>query len=213
MPLSATLSPPTLSLFPQFQPPHQSNLHLPHNLTPFLKPKRLFTPQFAARRSPNYPQGGGGGGDGFVDDPRNWSRTINSEIDRPYGFDDEDEDAEDEDDDDEEDRSLDLLVRFVQNVFKKVSKRARRAVRSVLPVAIPTKLVGFSVNGVLLLAFLWVLKAFLEVICTLGSLVFVSILLIRGIWIGVAYVQENRNHKIGNFEDESRPWTGAQPAT
>ncbi|KAM5549801.1 hypothetical protein ABKV19_000959 [Rosa sericea] len=213
MPLSATVSPPTLSLFPQSQPPQQSQLHLPHNLTPFLKPKRL-TPQFhcakATRRNPNYPPGGA---DSFVDDPRNWSRSINSEIDRPYGFEDDDEDDEDGDDDDEEDRSLDLLVRFVQNVFKKVSKRARRAVRSVLPVAIPTKLVGFSVNGVLMLAFLWVLKAFLEVICTLGSLVFVSILLIRGIWIGVAYVQENRNHKVGNFEDEGRPWTGAQPAT
>ncbi|KAM5549802.1 hypothetical protein ABKV19_000959 [Rosa sericea] len=191
MPLSATVSPPTLSLFPQSQPPQQSQLHLPHNLTPFLKPKRL-TPQFhcakATRRNPNYPPGGA---DSFVDDPRNWSRSINSEIDRPYGFEDDDEDDEDGDDDDEEDRSLDLLVRFVQNVFKKVSKRARRAVRSVLPVAIPTKLV----------------------ICTLGSLVFVSILLIRGIWIGVAYVQENRNHKVGNFEDEGRPWTGAQPAT
>ncbi|XP_050367081.1 protein SHORT HYPOCOTYL IN WHITE LIGHT 1 [Argentina anserina] len=209
MPLSAALSPPILSLFPQSQLLHQSNLHLSHNLTPFLKPKRLSTPRLAARRSPNYPPGGAG--DGFVDDPRSWSRNINSEIDRPFGFDEEDD--EDEDEDDEEDRSLDLLVRFVQNVFKKVSKRARRAVRSVLPVAIPTKLVGFSVNGVLMLAFLWVLKAFLEVICTLGSLVFVSILLIRGIWIGVAYFQENRNHKIGNFEDESRPWTGTQPAS
>ncbi|XP_062020669.1 uncharacterized protein LOC133737056 [Rosa rugosa] len=125
---------------------------------------KRFTPQFhcakATRRNPNYPPGGA---DSFVDDPRNWSRSINSEIDRPYGFEDDDEDEEDGDDDDEEDRSLDLLVRFVQNVFKKVSKRARRAVRSVLPVAIPTKLVGFSVNGVLILAFLWVLKAFLEV--------------------------------------------------
>ncbi|KAJ6905722.1 hypothetical protein NC652_023472 [Populus alba x Populus x berolinensis] len=53
---------------------------------------------------------------------------------------------------------------FVSNVFKKVSKRARKAVRSVLPVPLSTKLVEFSVNGVLLPAFLWVLKAFLEVI-------------------------------------------------
>ncbi|XP_061958968.1 protein SHORT HYPOCOTYL IN WHITE LIGHT 1-like [Populus nigra] len=61
-------------------------------------------------------------------------------------------------------RSLDLLVKFVSNVFKKVSKRARKAVRSVLPVPLSTKLVEFSVNEVLLLAFLWVLKAFLEAI-------------------------------------------------
>uniref|UniRef100_A0A2K1Z4Y5 Uncharacterized protein n=1 Tax=Populus trichocarpa TaxID=3694 RepID=A0A2K1Z4Y5_POPTR len=74
------------------------------------------------------------------------------------------------------DRSLDLLLKFVSNVFKKVE---------------------FSVNGVLLLAFLWVLKAFLEAIleegisltpwhwmwfCTLGSVVLASILLIRGMW-------------------------------
>ncbi|KAH8498614.1 hypothetical protein H0E87_017516 [Populus deltoides] len=91
-------------------------------------------------------------------DPRNWSRSINSEFDDHHG---------DDDNDDEPgggDRSLDLLVKFVSNVFKKVSKRARKAVRSVLPVPLSTKLVEFSVNGVLLLAFLWVLKAFLEVI-------------------------------------------------
>ncbi|ONH92037.1 hypothetical protein PRUPE_8G150800 [Prunus persica] len=212
MPFSATLSRPTLSYFPQTQQ-HQQQLHLPHFLNPYLKPKS-FSLQFqcaqASRRTPNYPQGGA---DNLVDDPRNWSRSINSEVDRHYNFEDDDEDDEDDDDDEEEDRSLDLLVRFVQNMFKKVSRRARRAVRSVLPVSIPTKLVGFSVNGVLMLAFLWVLKAFLEVVCTLGSLVFVSILLIRGIWTGVTYVQENRTQKLRNFEDESRPWTGTQPAT
>lgn len=67
------------------------------------------------------------------------------------------------DDDDDEDRTLDLLVRFFQNVFKKVSKRARKAVRSVLPLPISSHLVGFSVNGILLLAFLWILKAFLQI--------------------------------------------------
>ncbi|KAL3580375.1 hypothetical protein D5086_018210 [Populus alba] len=83
---------------------------------------------------------------------------INSEFDDHHG---------DDDNDDEQGgggRSLDLLVKFVSNVFKKVSKRARKAVRSVLPVPLSTKLVEFSVNGVLLPAFLWVLKAFLEVI-------------------------------------------------
>lgn len=37
---------------------------------------------------------------------------------------------------------MDLLLRFVENVFRKVSKRARKAVRSVLPVSISTKLVS-----------------------------------------------------------------------
>ncbi|KAI9087287.1 hypothetical protein K1719_030757 [Acacia pycnantha] len=54
-----------------------------------------------------------------------------------------DDDYEDDgnDDNDEEERSLDLLVRFLRNMFRKVSKRARTAVRSVLPQAISTKLV------------------------------------------------------------------------
>lgn len=154
-----------------------------------------------SRRVPNFPQGNGN----IVNDPRNWSRSIE--------FGTLDEDEEEDDEEEEEDRSLDLLIKFVQNVFKKVSRRARRAVRSVLPVAIPTKLVGFSVNGVLILAFLWVLKAFLEVVCTLGSVVFVSILLIRGVWTGVIYLQESRNMKINGFDDENQAWNGAQPAT
>jgi hypothetical protein len=42
---------------------------------------------------------------------------------------------------DDEDRSLDLLVLFVQSVFRKVSRRARRAARSVLPPSVPAELV------------------------------------------------------------------------
>ncbi|XP_061354433.1 protein SHORT HYPOCOTYL IN WHITE LIGHT 1 [Gastrolobium bilobum] len=133
-----------------------------------------------------------GGGSNFIHDPRAWS---------------------DDDDENDEDRSFDLLVRFVQNVFKKVSKRARKAIRSVLPVPISTKLVGFSVNGVLVLACLWILKAFLEVVCTLGSVVFVSILLIRGIWSGVSFLQESRNQKMDEFDVEHNAWNGAQPVT
>jgi len=68
-------------------------------------------------------------------DPRNWSRSINSDFADDHEGDGDDDEAE------EEDRSLDLLVRFISNVFKKVSKRARKAVRSVLPVPISTKLV------------------------------------------------------------------------
>lgn len=130
------------------------------------------------------------GGDDRGNGTRIWSRTINS----VYGVDRGYVDDEDDSDDEGEDRSLDLLIKFVQNVFRKISKRAKKAVRSVLPLSIPNELViflnnlsmfrslyrkrfhfeshslifassqvGFSVNGVLILAFLWVLKAFLEV--------------------------------------------------
>ncbi|RID77522.1 hypothetical protein BRARA_A00428 [Brassica rapa] len=159
---------------------------------------------FASRRPRDFINGR----DEFVDGARSWNRKIRPE----YGFDDEDYEDEDEEEE-EEDRSLDLLLRFVENVFRKVSKRARRAVRSILPVSISTKLVGFSVNGVLILAFLWILKAFLEVACTLGTIVFTSILLIRGLWAGVAYVQESRNNRINELPDDPRAWNGVQPAS
>ncbi|KAF7851596.1 hypothetical protein BT93_L3480 [Corymbia citriodora subsp. variegata] len=167
---------------------------------PFLPNPSLRSRLRASRRASNFPQGGGGN---LVGGARNWSRAIDS----VYG--DDGEGGSDE----EEDRSLDLLVRFVQNVFGKISKRARKAVRSVLPVSISTQLVSFSVNGVLILAFLWVLKAFLEVVCTLGSVVFISILLIRGVWSGVSYMQENRGYKMNEADDDHRAWTGAQPVT
>ncbi|XVF44949.1 hypothetical protein PTKIN_Ptkin02bG0164200 [Pterospermum kingtungense] len=170
----------------------------------FLK-SHSFQPLLASRRTPNYSQGT----DNLVDGPRNWSLSVTPEFD-----DDVDVDLdEDEEEEEEEDRSLDLLVRFVQNVFRKISKRARKALRSVLPVSIPSQLVRFSVNGFLILAFLWVLKAFLEVVCTLGSVVFVSILLIRGIWTGVTYMQESRERRINELVDDQRTWTGAQPVS
>ncbi|KAG7022508.1 Protein SHORT HYPOCOTYL IN WHITE LIGHT 1, partial [Cucurbita argyrosperma subsp. argyrosperma] len=151
------------------------------------------------------------GVDHLVDDRRNWNRSISSDFDIIGGEDDEDDEDEENE---EEDRSLDLLVRFVENVFRKVSKRARKAVRSVLPQSIPTKLVGFSVNGVLMLAFLWILKAFLEVICTLGTAVFVSILIIRGVWTGILYLQDIRSHRFNRLDDDQHhAWTGAQPAS
>lgn len=142
-----------------------------------------------------------------MNDSRKWSRFDFD----GYGYDNDDDDDED-DDEEEEDRSLDLLIRFVENIFRKVSKRARKAVRSVLPLAISTKLVGFAVNGLIILSFLWVLKAFLEVICTLGSVVFVSILLIRGVWSGVLYLQEGRSRHMHGIDDDDEPsWTRAQP--
>lgn len=74
-------------------------------------------------------------GDNFAGDRRDWKQNLDF-----YGDDDEEEDDEEEEDE-EEDRSLDLLIMFVQNVFKKISRKARKAIRSVLPVNISTKLV------------------------------------------------------------------------
>ncbi|OMO63412.1 hypothetical protein COLO4_32481 [Corchorus olitorius] len=192
MSFTVTLSSP----FPYRSPP---SLLFANPKIVLLKSQSL-QPLLASRRIPNFPQGT----DNLVDGPRNWSRSITSEF---------DDDQDDEEEEEEEDRSLDLLVRFVENVFRKLSKRARKAVRAVLPVSISSKLVGFSVNGVLVLAFLWVLKAFLEVVCTLGSVVFVSILLIRGIWTGVTYLQESRDRRINEFVDDQSAWNGAQPVT
>lgn len=128
-----------------------------------------------------------------------------------YGGEIDEDDEDDEEEEEEEDRSLDLLIRFVENVFRKVSRKARRAVKSVLPVPISTRLVGFAVNGTIILSFLWVLKAFLQVICTLGSVVFVSILIIRGIWAGITYLQESRSYRA--YDDEPQSWSRSQPTT
>ncbi|CAN6290144.1 unnamed protein product [Urochloa humidicola] len=119
----------------------------------------------------------------------------------------------DEDDSDEdEDRSLDLLARFLHSVFRKASRRARRAARSVLPPSVPAELVKFSVNGVLVLTFLWILKGLLEVVCTFGSMVFASILLVRGIWSGVTYIRENQYSYIHRIDNEDTRWGRVQTA-
>lgn len=54
----------------------------------------------------------------------------------------EEEDEEtDEEEEETEESSVDLLVRFLQSMVKKISKRAKKASRSVLPPAISTQLV------------------------------------------------------------------------
>ncbi|KAJ0262824.1 Uncharacterized protein HA466_0032960 [Hirschfeldia incana] len=209
MPLSASISSPSslALLSTRSRSPLSFFISSPKTLIISRTPDPpLSTSPFASRRPRDFINGRR---DGFVDGDRSWNRKIRPE----YGIDEDyEEDEEDEQEEEEEDRSLDLLLRFVENVFRKVSKRARKAVRSVLPVSISTKLVGFSVNGVLILAFLWILKAFLEVACTLGTIVFTSILLIRGLWAGVAYVQESRNNRINELADDPRAWNGVQPA-
>ncbi|XP_051146658.1 protein SHORT HYPOCOTYL IN WHITE LIGHT 1-like [Andrographis paniculata] len=147
----------------------------------------------------------------WIHEPRAWSVNARSGmVMGDYGDEIDDDDDDDDDEEEDEDRSLDLLIKFVENVFRKVSKRARKAVKSVLPVPISTRLVGFAVNGTIILTFLWVLKAFLQVICTLGSVVFASILLIRGIWTGISYFQDSRSFR--GDDDDTQPWASSQPA-
>ncbi|XP_062111747.1 protein SHORT HYPOCOTYL IN WHITE LIGHT 1 isoform X2 [Humulus lupulus] len=69
---------------------------------------------------------------------------------------------DDSDEEDETESSVDLLIRFLRSMVKKISKRAKKASRSVLPPAISFQLVSFAVDGLLLLASLSIAKALLE---------------------------------------------------
>ncbi|KAJ4711221.1 short hypocotyl in white light1 [Melia azedarach] len=97
------------------------------------------------------------------------------------------------DDENDTESGVDLLIRFLQAMFKKVSKRAKKGSRNVLPTAISPQLVSFAVDGILLLASLSIVKALLEVVCTLGGTVFVVILLLRVVWAAISYFQSSEN--------------------
>lgn len=116
-------------------------------------------------------------------------------------------DEEEISDEDETESSIDLLIRFLQSMFKKLSKRAKKASRSMLPAVISPQLVSFAVDGILLLAALSIVKALLEVVCTLGSTVFVVILLLRVVWTAVSYFQssENTSRKGGSSFGTTQP--------
>ncbi|CAN4075607.1 unnamed protein product [Withania somnifera] len=120
----------------------------------------------------------------------------------------EEEDEEESDEEEETESSFDLLIRFVQSMFKKVSKRARKATRSILPDVISPQLVSFAVDGVLILALLSILKAFLEVVCALGGAVFVAILLLRVLWSAVSYFQSSGS----DFNSGGSSYDRIQPA-
>ncbi|KAK6922100.1 hypothetical protein RJ641_012607 [Dillenia turbinata] len=147
-----------------------------------------------------------------------------AELDMDEAFFDGDGLIEDEDsEEDETESSLDLLFRFLHSMFKKVSRRAKKASRSVLPSAISPKLVlgknpdigvgiretSNEVDGVLLLASLSILKALLQVVCTLGGTVFAVILLLRIVWAAIAYFQSNGN----GFNQDGSSYGTTQPAT
>uniref|UniRef100_A0A1U7XZR2 Uncharacterized protein LOC104241886 n=1 Tax=Nicotiana sylvestris TaxID=4096 RepID=A0A1U7XZR2_NICSY len=71
----------------------------------------------------NFPQRG----DDLVGDSRNWRLDRGSVVTGDYMY--EEYEYDDDEDEEEEDRSLDLLVKFVENIFKKLSRKARKAVR------------------------------------------------------------------------------------
>lgn len=77
-----------------------------------------------------------------------FSGSIREEAEGMFGsnFGDEimvEEEYESDDDEEENDTesSIDLLIRFVRSIFKKVSKRARKATSSILPDIISPQLV------------------------------------------------------------------------
>ncbi|KAL5759657.1 hypothetical protein ACOSQ2_018495 [Xanthoceras sorbifolium] len=117
--------------------------------------------------------------------------------------------VDDEDEEEEEESSVDLFIRFLKTMFNKLSKRAKKASRSLLPSAISPQLVSFAVDGILLLAALSIVKALLEVVCTLGGTVFVVILLLRVIWAAVSYFQSNSN----SFNPGGSSFGTTQPTT
>ncbi|KAL0004038.1 hypothetical protein SO802_011599 [Lithocarpus litseifolius] len=138
------------------------------------------------------------------------SEVEAEEIDGDFFFEGDHGVVEDESDDDEDtESSVDLLIRFLQSMLKKVSKRAKKASRSVLPAQIPAQLVSFAVDGVLLLASLSIVKALLEVVCTLGGTVFVVILFLRVIWATISYFQSSDN----NFNQGGSSFATAQSVT
>jgi hypothetical protein len=51
-----------------------------------------------------------------------------------------------------------------------------------------------------------------QVVCTFGSMVFASILLVRGIWSGVAYIRENRYSYIHRIDNDENRWSRVQTA-
>ncbi|XVF67410.1 hypothetical protein PTKIN_Ptkin10aG0118800 [Pterospermum kingtungense] len=114
MSFTTTLSPPLFTTFPYAKPPlhsyGNSKLLKPHSFQPFL----------ISRRTPNFCQGT----DNIVDGLSYWSYSITLNFDDDREVDEDEKDEEEE----EEDRSLDLFVTFVRNVFRKVSKQARKVV-------------------------------------------------------------------------------------
>ncbi|EFJ13618.1 hypothetical protein SELMODRAFT_424220 [Selaginella moellendorffii] len=102
-----------------------------------------------------------------------------------------------EDDDYDRDFSMDgdsmvLLVQLVRTILRKLSSRATKAARGMLPPIFTSDLISFFVNGAVLLTVFWVAKALLEVVCSMGSMMFIGLLLVRSVWSILSYLQSQR---------------------
>ncbi|GLT46672.1 hypothetical protein SLA2020_204140 [Shorea laevis] len=195
MSLPFRLSLPSPSTFRRTQPPHLTNpkfipLHR-HSQSHSFQRLEFQT----SGRIPNLRKGRRD----ILDGPRYWGYSLAEQF------------VDEADGEEDEERSLELFIKFLHNMFRKISKRVRKIARSILPSSIPTDLLNFSVNGILLLALLWFAKAFLEVACSLGNAVFSSILLIRVVWTALNYLQEYRE-KINSLDGDNSALTGVEPA-
>lgn len=81
---------------------------------------------------------------------------------------------EDESDDDETESSIDLFIRFFQSMFKKISKRAKKASRSILPSVISPQLVGLLALG------------FSHPAINIGRYLRLNFVLSTCLWLGIA---------------------------
>lgn len=95
--------------------------------------------------------------------------------------------TEEPDEEDQEEDNFELLFQIASNIIRRISKHAAKFAIDLLPPMISSQLVKFSINGVVMLGFLWILKAMLELTCVVGSIIFIGILLIRGMWAIMCY--------------------------
>ncbi|XP_026433977.1 protein SHORT HYPOCOTYL IN WHITE LIGHT 1 [Papaver somniferum] len=198
------------SLLPYSPPKHLlSNIFFPLSITPQISSlKFLRNPTTRQRiRNPRINANNGG---------KSRRTSAAEELEETFfGYEIEDEETDDDDEEDDDDdeiereSSMDLLFRFVQSMYKKISKRAKKATRSILPPAISPPLVSFAVDGVLLLTLLSIVKALLQVVCTLGGTVFIVILMVRVIWATMSYFQSNVN---GSSQSNGNSFNSTIPA-
>lgn len=120
-------------------PPSRHRFHTSTSASPrHLRPSPATRLRAARRRHPDAVV--------VVPDARPWVGDLSGAAASYRDGSEEDEDDADEDEDEDEDRSLDLLARFLHSVFRKASRRARRAARSVLPPSVPAELVRSALH-------------------------------------------------------------------
>ncbi|RZC80030.1 hypothetical protein C5167_042607 [Papaver somniferum] len=191
-------------------PPHKplfSNIFFPLSINPQISSLKLLTNPTIRQRIRNPRINANNGGQSRKTSPvEELEETFFGYEIEDEKTDDDEEEGDDDDDEIERESSMDLLFRFVQSMYKKLSKRAKKAARSILPPAISPPLVSFAVDGVLLLT---VVKALLQVVCTLGGTVFIVILMVRVIWATMSYFRSNVN---GSNQSNGNSYNSTIPA-